>query len=69
MIEDTMISVNDTQLTPLSFLERSSRVWAETIAIVHDGRTMTYAEFGSGPWSWRAPSADPASGAVTDWPR
>ena len=42
-----MTSVSTTQLTPLSFLERSSRVWADKPAIVHGETRVTYAEFGA----------------------
>ncbi|MFB7323917.1 long-chain-fatty-acid--CoA ligase [Streptomyces sp. NPDC056190] len=39
--------VCDTPLTPLSFLGRSSTVWAEKTAMVDDERTLTYGEFGA----------------------
>ncbi|WP_134773730.1 acyl--CoA ligase family protein [Ornithinimicrobium flavum] len=38
------MSTNATQLTPLSFLERSSQVWGGTVAAVLDDRQLTYAE-------------------------
>ncbi|HLZ63285.1 MAG TPA: acyl--CoA ligase family protein [Ktedonosporobacter sp.] len=34
-----------TELTPLSFLERSALVFADKVAVVHGERTYTYAEF------------------------
>ena len=37
--------VHDTQLTPLAFLERAGRVWADKVAIVDDGVEHTYAAF------------------------
>jgi fatty-acyl-CoA synthase len=40
-----MIAVNETALTPLSFLERSARVWSTKPAIVDGDITLTYAEF------------------------
>jgi fatty-acyl-CoA synthase len=33
-----------TQLTPLSFLDRSARVWGGKVAVVHDEEKMSYAE-------------------------
>ncbi|WP_326755889.1 acyl--CoA ligase family protein [Streptomyces hirsutus] len=35
-----------TPLTPLSFLERSSEVWANKAAVLDDDRSLTYAELG-----------------------
>lgn len=34
--------VSNTALTPLSFLERSARVFPEKIAVVYGERRMTY---------------------------
>ncbi len=31
--------------TPLSFLERSARVWPDKVAVIYGGRRLTYAEF------------------------
>ena len=31
--------------TPLSFLERSARVWPDKVAVIYGGRRVTYAEF------------------------
>ncbi|GAA1137620.1 acyl--CoA ligase family protein [Ornithinicoccus hortensis] len=36
---------SNTPLTPLSFLGRSADVWADKVAVVDDGRQLTYAEF------------------------
>lgn len=38
------MSTTTTQLTPLSFLERSSQVWGGKVAAVLDDRQLTYAE-------------------------
>ncbi|MGH3375671.1 MAG: long-chain-fatty-acid--CoA ligase [Actinoallomurus sp.] len=35
-------AVSTTQLTPLSFLDRSAQVFAEKLAVVSDGRSLTY---------------------------
>jgi fatty-acyl-CoA synthase len=40
-----MASVSTAQLTPLRFLERSAEVFGDEVAIVHDGRRITYREF------------------------
>jgi fatty-acyl-CoA synthase len=51
--------------TPLSFLERSARVWPDKVAVIYGSRRLTYAEFaaeavrvaGSPRWSaWGSPS-------------
>ena len=39
-----MKSVSHTALSPLSFLERSARVWPDKIAVVYGGRRLTYSE-------------------------
>ena len=39
-----MSSVSYTALTPLSFLERSARVWPDKIAVVYGRRRLTYSE-------------------------
>ena len=39
-----MDSVSDTALTPLSFLERSARVWPDKVAVVYGARRLTYSE-------------------------
>ncbi|GBD84057.1 long-chain-fatty-acid--CoA ligase [bacterium BMS3Abin02] len=39
-----MIPVYRTELTPLSFLERSAIVWPDKVAIVHGDREISYAE-------------------------
>ncbi|MFB1298576.1 long-chain-fatty-acid--CoA ligase [Mycobacterium sp. pW049] len=41
-----MTDVCATALTPLSFLERSSRVWADKVAVVDGTRRLTYADLG-----------------------
>ena len=40
-----MASVSYTALTPLSFLERSARVWPDKTAVIYGSRRFTYAEF------------------------
>ena len=39
-----MSSVSYTALTPLSFLERSARVWPDKVAVVYGRRRLTYSE-------------------------
>ena len=39
-----MDSVSHTALSPLSFLERSARVWPDKIAVVYGARRLTYCE-------------------------
>ena len=39
-----MSAVSHTALSPLSFLERSARVWPDKIAVVYGGRRLTYSE-------------------------
>ena len=40
-----MDAVSYTALTPLSFLERSARVWPDKVAVIYGSRRLTYAEF------------------------
>jgi fatty-acyl-CoA synthase len=40
-----MDSVSYTALTPLSFLERSARVWPGKVAVIYGRRRLTYSEF------------------------
>ena len=40
-----MSAVSCTAQTPLSFLERSARVWPDKVAVIYGGRRLTYAEF------------------------
>jgi fatty-acyl-CoA synthase len=40
-----MGSVSYTALTPLSFLERSARVWPDKVAVIYGRRRLTYSEF------------------------
>ena len=40
-----MSAVSYTALTPLSFLERSARVWPGKVAVIYGSRRLTYAEF------------------------
>src|SRR6516225_9654362 len=40
-----MGSVSYTALTPLSFLERSARVWPGKVAVIYGRRRLTYSEF------------------------
>jgi non-ribosomal peptide synthetase component E (peptide arylation enzyme) len=39
-----MGSVSYTALTPLSFLERSARVWPDKVAVIYGRRRLTYSE-------------------------
>lgn len=39
-----MGSVSYTPLTPLSFLERSARVWPDKVAVIYGSQRLTYAE-------------------------
>jgi fatty-acyl-CoA synthase len=40
-----MEAVSYTALTPLSFLERSARVWPGKVAVIYGNRRLTYSEF------------------------
>jgi fatty-acyl-CoA synthase len=40
-----MGEVSYTAQTPVSFLERSARVWPDKVAVIYGGRRLTYAEF------------------------
>ena len=40
-----MGAISYTALTPLSFLERSARVWPDKMAVIYGSRSLTYAEF------------------------
>jgi fatty-acyl-CoA synthase len=40
-----MSEVSYAAQTPLSFLERSARVWPDKVAVIYGGRRLTYAEF------------------------
>ena len=40
-----MGAVSSTALTPLSFLERSARVWPGKVAVIYGSRRLTYSEF------------------------
>jgi acyl-CoA synthetase (AMP-forming)/AMP-acid ligase II len=42
--EVTMEAVSYTAQTPLSFLERSARVWSDKVAVIYGSRRLTYAE-------------------------
>ena len=44
-LETNMGSVSYTALTPLSFLERSARVWPAKVAVIYGRRRLTYSEF------------------------
>ena len=39
-----MVSVSSTALSPLSFLERTARVWPDKVGVVYGGRRVTYGE-------------------------
>jgi len=41
-------SVSHTALSPLSFLERSARVWPDKVAVIYGGRRLTYSELADG---------------------
>jgi acyl-CoA synthetase (AMP-forming)/AMP-acid ligase II len=43
-MEVNMDAVSEVPLTPLSFLERSARVWPGKVAVIYGGRRLTYAE-------------------------
>ena len=38
-------AVSQTPLTPLSFLERSARVWPDKVAVIYGSQRLTYAGF------------------------
>ena len=40
-----MSQVSYTALTPLSFLERSARVWPDKVAVIYGSQRLTYSEF------------------------
>jgi fatty-acyl-CoA synthase len=40
-----MSAVSEVPLTPLSFLERSARVWPDKVAVIYGSRRLTYSEF------------------------
>ena len=40
-----MGAISYTAQTPLSFLERSARVWPDKVAVIYGSRRLTYAEF------------------------
>jgi fatty-acyl-CoA synthase len=44
ILEVGMDSVSHTALSPLSFLERSARVWPDKVAVVYGARRLTYRE-------------------------
>jgi fatty-acyl-CoA synthase len=44
-MEVNMSAISYTAQTPLSFLERSARVWPGKVAVVYGSRRLTYAEF------------------------
>jgi fatty-acyl-CoA synthase len=44
-MEVSMSAISYTAQTPLSFLERSARVWPGKVAVVYGSRRLTYAEF------------------------
>lgn len=46
MSPDNALPANDTPLSPLSFLERSARVFPDRLAVIHGDRQLTYREFG-----------------------
>jgi fatty-acyl-CoA synthase len=44
-MEVSMSAISYTAQTPLSFLERSARVWPDKVAVIYGSRRLTYAEF------------------------
>lgn len=40
-----MSQVSYTALTPLSFLERSARVWPDKVAVIYGSQRLSYSEF------------------------
>ena len=40
-----MGAVSEVPMTPLSFLERSARVWPDKVAVIYGSRRLTYSEF------------------------
>lgn len=44
---ERMTSISTTPLTPLSYLERSARVWPDKTAVIDGDRQWTYAELGA----------------------
>ena len=40
-----MSPVSYTTLTPLSFLERSARVWPDKVAVIYGSQRLSYSEF------------------------
>jgi fatty-acyl-CoA synthase len=44
-MEVNMGAISYTAQTPLSFLERSARVWPDKVAVIYGSRRLTYAEF------------------------
>jgi fatty-acyl-CoA synthase len=44
VVEVTVSSVSYTALSPLSFLERSTRVWPDKVAVIYGSRRLTYSE-------------------------
>jgi len=48
LTRDFLDSVSYTALSPLSFLERSARVWPGKVAVVYGARRLTYSELAAG---------------------
>jgi fatty-acyl-CoA synthase len=44
-LEVNMSQVSYTALTPLSFLERSARVWPDKVAVIYGSQRLSYSEF------------------------
>jgi fatty-acyl-CoA synthase len=47
-LEVDVSSVSYTALSPLSFLERSARVWPDKVGVIYGGRRLTYSELADG---------------------
>lgn len=45
LVEVGMDSVSNTALSPLSFLERSARVWPDKVAVIYGSQRLSYSEF------------------------
>ena len=64
-----MSQVSYTALTPLSFLERSARVWPDKVAVIYGSQRLSYSEFAAEvARTARALQGKLASNAATEWP-
>ena len=62
-------AVSSAALTPLSFLERSARVWPGKVAVIYGSRRLTYSEFAAEAVrvarALRASGVEPGTGSRT----